>query len=195
MAIQCVWNLHPSVHWNATGGSIVGSQCVSRVLPVAFQWLFSVFQLCQLTLDCHWDTAGCQHQSEWLQWHHSVLVASVVSQCVPIMQMISGLDRHRKYTVIASASVDPMQSVQWYPSALTASGLGTSRSVHTPACNPLCIQLIWWELFELSWFHLNYNPNYTELWWYPNQNMQWVILKYTFEEQNWYTLQISKLKL
>ena len=59
VAIQCAWNLDPSVHWNATGEIIVGSQCVSSVLPVVFQWSSSVFQLCKLTLDHHWDTNGC----------------------------------------------------------------------------------------------------------------------------------------
>ena len=56
--IQCAWNLDPSVHWNATGERIVGSQCVSSGLTVAFQWSCSVFQLCKLTLDRHWDTTG-----------------------------------------------------------------------------------------------------------------------------------------
>ena len=59
VAIQCAWNLDPIVHWNATGERIVGSQCVSSVLPVVFQWCSSVFQLCKLTLDSHWDTTGC----------------------------------------------------------------------------------------------------------------------------------------
>ena len=35
-AIQCAWNLDPSVHWNVTGERIVGSQCVSSVLTVVF---------------------------------------------------------------------------------------------------------------------------------------------------------------
>ena len=55
VAIQCAWNLDPSVHWNATGEC----QCASSGLPVAFQWSSSVFQLCKLTLDRHWDTTGC----------------------------------------------------------------------------------------------------------------------------------------
>ena len=59
VAIQCAWNLDPSVHWNATGERNVGSQCVSGVLPVAFQWSSSVFQLWKLTLDRHWNTTGC----------------------------------------------------------------------------------------------------------------------------------------
>ena len=37
VAIQCAWNLDPSVHWNATGERIVGSQCASSGFPVVFQ--------------------------------------------------------------------------------------------------------------------------------------------------------------
>ena len=46
------------------------------------QWSSSVFQLCKLTLDRHWDTTGCWNQPVWFQWHPSVLVAPVVFQCV-----------------------------------------------------------------------------------------------------------------
>ena len=35
VAIQCAWNLDPSVHWNATGEK-----------PVVFQWLSSGFPVC-----------------------------------------------------------------------------------------------------------------------------------------------------
>ena len=109
-------------HWRKN----VGSQCVSSVLPVVFQWL------------------------------------SVVFQCVPIMQINTGSPL-RYHWVVASASVVPvasqctcgssglpMWSVQWYPSVLTESGLEVIRSGHFPACDPLCIQLVWPELFELN---------------------------------------------
>ena len=59
VAIECARNLDPSVHWNATGERIVGSQCASSGLPVAFQWPSSMFQLCKLTLERHRDTTGC----------------------------------------------------------------------------------------------------------------------------------------
>ena len=149
-------------------------QCASSGLPVAFQWSSSVFQLCKLTPDRHWDTTGCFHQPVWFQWHSSVPVAPVVFQCVPIMQINTGspLEHH---WVLASASVVPVASqctcgssglpvwsVQWYPSVLTESGLEVIRSGHYPACDPLCIQLVWWELFELNWFHLTCNPKYTK---------------------------------
>ena len=59
VAIQCAWNSDPSVHWDATGEMPVCFQWCSSGLPVAFQWSSSVFQLCKLTLDRHWDTTGC----------------------------------------------------------------------------------------------------------------------------------------
>ena len=57
-AIQCAWNLDPSVDWNATGERITGSQCPSSGLPVAFQSSSSVFQLGKLTLGHHWVLAS-----------------------------------------------------------------------------------------------------------------------------------------
>ena len=174
VAIQCAWNLDPSVHWNATGEIPVCFQWSSSGFPVAFQWSSSVFQLCKLTLDRHWNTTGCKHQPVWFQWHPSVLVAPVVFQCVPIMQINTGspLEHH---WVLASASVVPVasqctcgssglpvRSVQWYPSVLTESGLEVIGSGHFPACDPWCIQLLWWELFELNWFHLTCIPKYTK---------------------------------
>ena len=164
-----------------TGKPLEKQLLVANVLPVVFQWSFSgfpvVFQcvpICKLTLGRHWDTTGCFHQPVWFQWHPSVLVAPVVFQCVPIMQINTGspLEHH---WVLASASVVPVASQctcgssglpVWsalgYRSVLTESGLEVIRSGHFPACDPLCIQLVWWELFELSWFHLTSNPEYTK---------------------------------
>ena len=137
--------------WSSSGNPVcldLRPQCTlechrrnASVLPV-------VFQLCKLTLDCHWDTTGCKHQPVWFQWHPSVLVAPVVFQCVPIMQINTGspLEHH---WVLASASVVPVasqctcgssglpvRSVQWYPSVLTESGLEVIGSGHLPACEP-----------------------------------------------------------
>ena len=42
VAIQCAWNLDPSVHWNATRENIL----VASVLPVVFQWLSSGLPVC-----------------------------------------------------------------------------------------------------------------------------------------------------
>ena len=135
VAIQCAWNLDPSVHWNATREKKVAS-----VLPVVYQWSSSGFP--------------------------------VVFQCVPIMQINTGLPLEHHW-VLASASVVPVafqctcgssglpvRSVQWYPSVAKESGLEVVRSGHVPACDPWCTQLVWWELFELNWFNLTCNPKY-----------------------------------
>ena len=127
---------------------------VASVLPVCFQWSSSGFP--------------------------------VVFQCVPIMQITTGslLGYH---WVLASASVVPVASkctcgssglpvwsVQWYPSVLTESGLEVIRSGHFPACDPLCIQLVWWEFsFVLQpQIHKNYNDAHIK-------DMHRVMLKYS----------------
>ena len=119
------------------------------------------------------SVTGCWGFCEWAKMGHChfKLQFPVVFQCVPIMQINTGspLEHH---WVLASASVVPVASqctcgysrlpvwsVQWYPSVLTESGLEVIRSGHFPACDPLCIQLVWWELFELNWFHLTCTPN------------------------------------
>ena len=147
---------------------------LTGAFPVAFQWCSSVFQLCKLTLGRHWDTTGSEQQPVWFQWHPSVLVPPVVFQCVRIMQINTGSPLGHHW-VLASASVVqvafqctcgpsglPLWSVQWCPSVLTESGLEIIGSGHFPACNPLCLQLVWSGLFELNWFHLNCHPNYTK---------------------------------
>ena len=135
VAIQCTWNLDSSVHWNATGERIVGIQCAASGLPVAFQWSSSVFQLCKFK-------TGSPLGHHWVL--PSASVVPVASQCT-----------------LGSSGL-PVWSVQWYPNVLTKSGLEVIRSGHFPACDPLCIQLVWWELLELNWFHLTCNPNYTK---------------------------------
>ena len=143
---------------------------VASVLPMVFQWLSSVFQICKLTPDRHRDTTKCQHQPVWFQWHPSVIVAPVVFQCVPIMQINTGSPLGVSISQCGSSGIQctcgssglPVWSVQWYRSVLTESGLEIIRLGHFPACDPLCIQLVWWELFELNWFHLTCNPKYTK---------------------------------
>ena len=74
----------------------------------------------------------------------------------------------------------PVSSVQWYPSVLTESGLEVIRSGHFPACDPLCIQLVWWELFARNWFHLTCNPKYTKTIMALIKGMHRVMLKYSY---------------
>ena len=167
-----------NLHWIATGTPLGASlsQCGSNDIPV-YLWLqlsSSVFQLCKLIPDRHWDTTGCYHQPVWFQWHPSVLVAPVVFQCVPIMQINNGSPLGHHW-VLPSASVVPVASqcacgssglpvwsIQWYPSVLTESALEVIRSGHIPACDPLCKQLVLWELFELHWYRLTCVPKYTK---------------------------------
>ena len=127
VAIQCAWNLYPSVHWNATGEKLL----VASVLPVVFQCVPIMQINTGSPLEHHWVLA-------------SASVVPVASQCT------------------CGSSGLPVWSVQWYPSLLTESGLEVIRSGHFPACDPLCIQLLWWELFELNWFHLTCHPKYTK---------------------------------
>ena len=113
----------------------------------------------------------------WFQWHPSVLVAPVVFQCVPIMQI--NTRSPLEHWVLASASVVPVASqctcgfsglpvwsVPWYPSVLTESGLEVIRSGHFPACDPFLIcttgmvRVVWSQLisFDLQpQIHKNYN--------------------------------------
>ena len=54
LRLQCTLECH----WRNNCWQQVCFQCASSGLPVAFQWSSSVFQLCKLTLDRHWDTTG-----------------------------------------------------------------------------------------------------------------------------------------
>ena len=142
---------------------------------MCFQWSSSGFPVCSNYANQHWIATGPPLGASTSQCGSSDLVAPVVFQCVPIMQINTGspLEHH---WVLASASVVqvafqctfgpsglPVWSVQWYPSVLTESGLEVIRSGHFSACDPLCIQLVWWELFERNWSHLTCNPNTQKL--------------------------------
>ena len=90
VAIQCAWNLDPSVHWNATGEIIVGSQCASSGLPVVFQcvpimkintgsplghhWVLASASVVPVASQC---TCGSSGLPVWsVQWYPSVLTES-----------------------------------------------------------------------------------------------------------------------
>ena len=110
--------------YTAAGEIIDGSQCASSE-------------------ECHWNANGaplgagissvvpvpfqCTCGSSSLQW-------------VSIMQMISGLTLEYHWMIAP---------VQWYPNVPTASGLEVSRSCHSQACDPLCMQLVWRGLVQL----------------------------------------------
>ena len=148
-----------SVHWKATGMPLGDPANTCRV---------------------HWKTTGKN------------LVETAHTGSVPSMQINTGLSLEHHWA-LASASVVPVASqctcgssglpvwsVQWYPSVLTKSGLGVIRSGHFPACDPFCIQLVWWELFELNWFHLTCNLKYTKNYTGANiKGVHRVMLKYS----------------
>ena len=110
VAIQCAWNSDPIANGNATGDSIVGSQCVSSCLPVAFQCVPIIQINTGLRLG-----------------HHRVLasggVVPVASQCVcvsngcPVFQLCKLTpDRHWK---TIGRYHQPVW-FQWHPSVLVA---------------------------------------------------------------------------
>ena len=155
---------------------------VASVFPVCFQWSSSGFPVVFQWVPIMQINTGSPLGHHWVLASASVVPvasqctcgSSGLSVCSNYMQINTGsqLEHHR---VLASASVVtvacqctcgssglPVWSVQWYPSILTESGLEVIRSGHFPACDPLCIQLVWWELFALNWFHLTCNPKYTK---------------------------------
>ena len=141
-------------HWRKNWWKPVCFQCVSSGLPVEIQCVPTMQINTGLPLGYHWVLAS----ASVVPVASRVLVAPVVFQCVPIMQINIGwpLEDH---WAIASASVVPVQSVQWYPSVVRASGLEVIRSGNFPTC----IQLVWRELFDLSWFHYTATPNTQKL--------------------------------
>ena len=129
-------------HWI----KICCSQCASSGLSVAFQCVPIMQINTGSPLVHHWALA-------------SVSVVPVASQCTcgssGLMQINTGSPL-KHHWVLASVSVVPVASqctcgasglpvwsAQWYPSALTESGLEVVRSGHFPPCNPLRIQLVW----------------------------------------------------
>ena len=90
VAIQCAWNLDPSVHWNATGEMPVCFQLSSSGFPVVFQCVPIMQINTGSPLGHHWElasasvvpvasqcTCGSSGLPVWsVQWHPSVLTES-----------------------------------------------------------------------------------------------------------------------
>ena len=68
VAIQCAWNLDPSVHWNATGE-----------MPVCFQWSSSGFTVVFQCVPSMQINTGSQLEHHWVL--ASASVVPVASQC------------------------------------------------------------------------------------------------------------------
>ena len=144
---------------------------------MVFQWSSSDFPVVFQCVPIMQINTGSPLRHHWVL--ASASVVPMTSQCtcgssVPIMQINTWLPLEHHW-VLASARVVPVASqctcgpsglpawyVQWYPSVLTESGLEVIRSGYFPACDPLSIQLVWWELFELNWYHLTCIPKYTK---------------------------------
>ena len=162
-------------------------QCASSGLPVAFQWSSSVFQLCKLTLDRHWNTTGCKHQPVWFQWHPSVLVAPVVFQCVPHW-IATGTPLGASISQCGSSGIPVYLWLQWSSSAVCPVvsqctdriwfGGHWVRSL--PSMRPLMyttamVRVVWAKLisFDLQpQIHKNYNAAHIK-------GMHRVMLKYS----------------
>ena len=69
VAIQCAWNLDPSVHWNATGE-----------MPVCFQWSSSGFPVVFQCVPIMQINTGSPLGYHWVQ--ASASVVPVASQCI-----------------------------------------------------------------------------------------------------------------
>ena len=165
------------------------SQCGSSVISLYLwlQWCSSVFQLCKLSLDCHW---------------HTTSLGASISQCgssgIPVylyLQWYSSMFQLFKWWalvchwVIASSSVVPVLSAQWYPSVLKASALEVIRSSHMSACRHMyttCMARV--LLAKLLLFELQPRihktilvPRYKACW-------EWCWNTHMYEKQNWYAL-------
>ena len=75
VAIQCAWNLDPSVHWNATGKELL----VASVFPVCFQWSSSGFPVVFQCVPIMQINTGMPLGQPWVLASASVVPLS--SQC------------------------------------------------------------------------------------------------------------------
>ena len=125
VAIQCAWNLDPSVHWNATGERVVGSQCF-QLSSSGFPVVFHCVPIMQINTG---SPLG----------HHWVLASASV---VPVA-----------YQCTCGSSGLPVWSAQWYPSVLIESGLEAIRSF--PSMRPLMyttgmVRVVWAKLISFD---------------------------------------------
>ena len=96
------------------------------------------------------------HLSVVWYWYHFVAIA-ILHQPRPT----DSADINTRLQLSDTSSIPPMHG--GFLLVLTESGLDIIESGHCTACNPLRIQLVWWELFELIWFHLNCHTKYTTI--------------------------------
>ena len=144
VAIQCAWNLYPSVHWNATGE-----------MPVCFQWSSNGFPVVFQCVPIMQINTGSPLGHHWVQ--ASASVVPVASQCtcgssgLPVCSnyanqhwIATGTPLGASISQCGSSGIPVYLWLQWSSSAicpvvssvLTESGLEVIGSGQFPACDP-----------------------------------------------------------
>ena len=137
MCFQCTSNGHPVVF------KCVPIMQINTGLPLGQPWVLTPAGVVPVASQCTCCSSGvplCSNYANNEAWKTTgIPLCDSISQCV-------------------SSVVCPVVS-QCTESVLFG---GHIRSSYFPACNPLCMQLEWRVLFELSWFHLYCNPKQTK---------------------------------
>ena len=185
-----------SFQWSSSGLPVV-FQCVSIMQintwsPLGHHWVLVSASVVQVVFQCTCGSSGLPVCSNYANFHWIAIgtpLGASISQC--------GSSDIPVYLCTCGSSGLPVWSAQWCPSVMTKSGLEVIRSGYAPACNPLCIQLVWRELFELNWFHLTCNPKYTTTMMVliSKSCSEWFWSTHICKEQNWYPLQSSTLQV
>ena len=134
VAIQCAWNLDPSVHWNATGG-----------MPVVFQWSSSGFPVVFQCVPIMQINTGSPLEHHWVL--ASASVVPVASQCTCGSSALPVCSNYANYHWIATgtplgASIGQCGSsgipvylwLQWSPSVFRLCKLTLDRHWNTTGC-------------------------------------------------------------
>ena len=140
--------------WSSSGFPVV-FQCVlimqiNTGSPLGYHWVLTSASVVPVASQGTCGSSGlpvCSNYANehWIATGTPLVLAS--ASVVPVASICT-----------CGSSGLPVWSVQWYPSVLTESVLEVIRSGHWSACAPLCIQLVWWEMFEINWFHLACKP-------------------------------------
>ena len=163
---------------------------VASVFPMCSQWPSSSLLVCSKYTNLHWIVTGILLGARisqcgssdilvylWFQWSSSVFqLCKLTLDC---HWKTTGWEHQAVWFQLNLSSGIPV-------SVLRTSDLEVIRWGHFPECNSLCIQLLWRELFDLSWFHLRCNPKYTKtvMVLISNACTEWCWSTHTFEERN-----------
>ena len=128
----------------------------------------------------HWIVIGTTMGASINQCGYSgILVYSWLQLSSSVFWLCKqALDSHRKTTVLKHQPLYFQCSLS-YGIPGNWQHMVCRSAVRVPACNPLCIQLSWRELFKGSWFYLNFNPNTQKLYHMYNNFIAGLLVKYT----------------